>query len=90
MDLMVYRKLLKRAGLPSRLRAHGLAAITSPLHGEDHRFESGWAHFSFFSLRSKSLGKSISMGRLSVDKVPFHAAKLFCESAEVYFDEPSF
>ncbi len=25
-------------------RAHGLAVMTTPLHGVDHRFKSGWAH----------------------------------------------
>ena len=24
--------------------AHGLAVMTTPLHGVDHRFKSGWAH----------------------------------------------
>jgi ABC-type methionine transport system ATPase subunit len=27
-------------------RAHGLVVMTTPLHGVDHRFKSGWAHFS--------------------------------------------
>lgn len=47
------------------LRAHGLAAMTSPLQGEDHRFDSGWAHYFFIeSNQAKSIKTKDNLEKL--------------------------
>ena len=46
------------------MRAHGLAVMTTPLHGVDHRFKSGWAHSLFLpenhlQISDKKISRSI-------------------------------
>ena len=40
-----------------RSRAHGLVVMTTPLHGVDHRFKSGWAHLSSRFASEKPIGE---------------------------------